>query len=314
MVLIIRWILACATAGAVHSAMEEICTAADSSTISLLQLKPKVERVSNRTHALEVASFLEQAKQEAWPHHRRIFDLARWATYDCQEKGKMLVGYANPTVLEVGAHDGEELHKFRDAAHVWTIEPSPDKEEMIRQHIADSRMTGSVDYFKMALSDKSGEMRMWIDGPNSQQNTVGKPPPWVSQRSFEINSVTVPVMTLDDFWNQKIGRQHITMLKMDVQGHEPHILEGARRLLAEDPPDIIHTEFSPNLMKQAGIGGARMLHILYDAGYICFDCQAFGPPAMEPSWRDIDVYEQHFGSFVFKGADHGQWTDLVCMI
>merc|ERR1719203_271808 len=242
------------------------------------------------------------------PHHYRIYDLARWSNYDCQQKGLMLRGYASPTVVEIGSHGGEELYEFAPyAKHIWTFEPSPDKKDIVSQKIKELSIDNITNFYPMAVSNVTGELLFWIDGPNSQQNTVGAPPPWVSQEQFEEKAVRVQVTTLDDFWHQMAQGAHITMLKVDTQGHEPLIIKGGSDLFSQDPPDLLHLEFSPKLSKQAGANGTEMLYTLYDYGYICFDCQAFGAPALDhPQWREISEYEQHFGNFSFNGAEHGQ--------
>mmetsp|Transcript_47380 Transcript_47380/g.74052 ORF Transcript_47380/g.74052 Transcript_47380/m.74052 type:complete len:103 (+) Transcript_47380:380-688(+) len=100
------------------------------------------------------------------------------------------------------------------------------------------------------------------------------------------------------------------MLKVDTQGHEPGVVMSGPKLFSEDPPDIVHAEFSPQLMKSAGFSGKVWLNWLYDYGYTCYDCAAFRPPPFEVS--DINEYELKFGEFLFKGANHGQWADMVC--
>lgn len=225
----------------------------------------------------------------------------------------MLTGYENPTLLEIGAHTGEELPDFKHAKHIWTFEPSPDKAPSINKVIKDNGLANKTDFYNMAMSNETGELKFWVNGTKSQQNTVGAPPPWVSQERFDKSAIKIPVITIDDFWRNYAKKAHITMVKADTQGHEPAIIQGAKELLSQDPPDLIHMEFAPNLYKQNGGNGTEMLYTLYDFGYICFDCQAFKPPAMEAQFRHISEYEKHFGNFRFKGANHGAWADLICM-
>ena len=121
------------------------------------------------------------------------------------------------------------------------------------------------------------------------------------------------VSTLDDFWEHTLKKAHVTMLTVDVQGHDPHVIMGGQKFLTEDPPDIIHTEFSPGLMKSASASPVEFLAFIYQFGYICFDCARFGPPEPIPRTRSILDYDTHFDRLNFKGANHGQWADLVCL-
>lgn len=246
-------------------------------------------------------------------HRPRISSFLRLANYDCQSKGSMLIGFANPTVLEIGAHDGEEWEQFQNkVAKLWAVEPSPDKKTRLVAKTASMKMSG-LQFFPVAISAESGELKFWVDGANSQQNTVGHPPPWVSQERFEKEAIRVPAKTLDEFWLSDLKGEHITMIKVDTQGHEPAVLMSGKTLFSSDPPDIIHMEFSPRLMERAHLDGKTLLEFVYDFGYLCFDCAAFGPPPLETN-RFINSYAAGFGSFDFNGADHGQWTDLVCLM
>merc|ERR1719313_288151 len=82
------------------------------------------------------------------------------------------------------------------------------------------------------------------------------------------------------------------MLKMHAMGHEALALQGAKQLLAQDPPDIIHMQFSPMLIQSSGQSGAAMLKELYEHGYKCFDCSAFRPPSVTPESRSVDDFEK----------------------
>lgn len=247
-------------------------------------------------------------------HRRIIWPFLRYANYDCQRKGEMLKAFRERTVLEVGAYLGEEWDDLlTDATHVWSLEPSPGKQAELQKRRDDPARRGKVDLFNMALSSSTGVLKFWVDGVDSQQDTVGRPPPWVSQAEFDAKAIEVNVSTLDDFWKGQMGRRHITMLKMDTQGHEAAIIAGGRELFSTDPPEIIHMEFSPNLAKAAGLDVVPMWEFLYAQGYLCSDCAAFGPPPLDPEKRDIRTYGTNFGHFTFKGVDHGQWADVICL-
>jgi hypothetical protein len=64
------------------------------------------------------------------------------------------------------------------------------------------------------------------------------------------------------------------VLKLDVQGHEPHALEGAKRTLSErGKVHSLSLEWWPTGIVSQGIpdGGIASLRSLYDLGAICFD-------------------------------------------
>lgn len=64
------------------------------------------------------------------------------------------------------------------------------------------------------------------------------------------------------------------VLKLDVQGHEPHALDGAKKTLAErGKVHALSLEWWPTGIVSQGIpdGGIAALRSLYDLGAICFD-------------------------------------------
>lgn len=77
----------------------------------------------------------------------------------------------------------------------------------------------------------------------------------------------VPLATLDWYWERQLKKEQIYMMKIDVEGFEPFVFEGAKKMMSEKPPMIIYMEYTPESMKNKGGDGPGMLKFFKDLGY-----------------------------------------------
>ena len=110
-------------------------------------------------------------------------------------------------------------------------------------------------------------------------------------------------------------KEHVHFLKIDTQGHEYQVLKGAEGLLkGKNPIDIIHMEFSPGLLRQQGTDPGELLEYITSFGYICFDCDVFHTPKFTTMKHGLKEYADNFHKWMYKGGEHGAWTDILCTI
>lgn len=248
--------------------------------------------------------------------HPTISPIMRLGGMHCEEKGVFVEQWGkSAVVVEVGAFIGEDVHYFKGAKKLYSFEPTPDKQSMIRQRITELGMDAMVELHMAAATDFTGTIELFIDSSNSkgsQQDTVGVPPPWLKDNDrSSLNSVKVPAYRLD---TPGLLKEHVHMLKIDTQGHELKVLKGAEGLLsAPRPIEVLHFEFSPALMRNAGDDPSELLRYVTSFGYMCFDCDMFTRVSSTSSLRGVEDYEKNFKAWNFKGANAGQWGDLVCL-
>ena len=84
-----------------------------------------------------------------------------------------------------------------------------------------------------------------------------------------LSSLQTRVVRLDDFWKDNINKQ-IGLLKIDVEGFESDVLEGASYLLKNNKIDAIIFEFSPKIHKLRGIELDAPIKILKKYNYSVF--------------------------------------------
>lgn len=131
----------------------------------------------------------------------------------------------------------------------------------------------------------------------------------------------VPVVRIDDvipswarFW----------IFKLDVQGHEPQALDGAKKLLSSGRVHSLMMEWWPTGMIGQGTpdGGVSALSALYDLGAHCFDLGTHKPNQI-PSLGVDRPSELHQWTNTFLSVPHhpppggdpiGAWDDLMCTL
>lgn len=248
---------------------------------------------------------------------RQIWNLL-FAPTTCQYKERYLNQlHGEAVVVEVGAYLGEEISRFKNQVkRLYSYEPSPIKHEAIVKAIAASNMTGVVTLRPVAASDRDGTaLFQMAKAEGTQQDSLGEIG-FMTKDNKTRKNVTVQTVRLDSEIKERVH-----LLKLDTQGHELKVLRGAEGIIRNYGVDIIHTEFSPNLIRGHGYRPQEYLEYLYSLGYTCMYCNdAFGLPASElPSdtrasegvWS-WDVFTDAFG-VLREIPGHGAWGDLLCI-
>jgi FkbM family methyltransferase len=128
--------------------------------------------------------------------------------------------------FDVGANIGMTaipLAVQRPDCRIVAFEPVPDNARCLRANIQANGIE-NVEVVEAAISDRHGTTGMTSSGPWSH----------VTDQS----PLRCRVIPLDDYADQPVD-----FMKIDAEGHEPHVLAGGRRLLATRRP-LIFVEFN----------------------------------------------------------------------
>lgn len=79
----------------------------------------------------------------------------------------------------------------------------------------------------------------------------------------------VQLCPLDEFLTANAVSGLVGFAKVDVEGDEYHVLQGARRLLARDAP-VLEVEINPEMLRQAGTCYGDIRNLLRSFGYEAF--------------------------------------------
>jgi len=219
-------------------------------------------------------------------------------------------------VLDIGAYDGKDAIAYARAGHqVLSFEPVPSKHPGIKANFKESGYEHRIQLHKLALSNFTGTVPFFINKPIRKKDSWVKGEFGSEQDSMFVpwkgaRTVDVPVDTLDNV----IGERTVLHAKIDAQGHDALVLEGAKRLLAKGKISSFSFEVAPKLTKDPG-SYVRIIHWLMHHNYQCFDCTSFRSIRAHQHTMRIEEYIVKLSEQVFKyrGADHGHQSEFVCI-
>lgn len=187
---------------------------------------------------------------------------------------------AGNIAVDVGANIGvysQFLSKcVGPSGAVHSFEPSPENFRRLQPALSSFP---NVRLNQLAVSDKTGESLLYVsDDLNVDHRAY--PAEGKTRKTLTIRSIR-----LDDYF--KPG-ERVDLIKMDIQGFELHALQGAERVLEDNPDVKLLLEFWPFGLKQAGVSPEAFVSFLQDRGFSIFLLVANGlkrceRPLMEPS-------------------------------
>src|SRR5262249_42109813 len=99
----------------------------------------------------------------------------------------------------------------------------------------------------------------------------------VLEKTDEGGDEVVPMSRLD-FVIRSHGLDGLDLIKVDVEGHEPEVLEGMGPFLAESKPTLLIEVLSDS-------AGEKLEALLGPLEYLYFDLDEIGPPRKRPHIR-----------------------------
>lgn len=146
------------------------------------------------------------------------------------------------TVFDVGANAGDyalEAYAFLgSAARIFCFEPSHATCEMLKKN---TRGIGSIEVCPLGFSDIEEELELFSDKQGSGLASLYDRRLNHQNIHFQ-NRETVRLSTIDRFCRENNIRS-ITLLKVDVEGHEYKVFEGAAEMIEANAIDLIQFEF-----------------------------------------------------------------------
>lgn len=167
-------------------------------------------------------------------------------------------------VVDIGANIGYysliAAKLVGSSGRVYAFEPVPSNYELLIESI---RVNGysHVTALQKAVSNKNGKIKLFLDKASPVH-------PSLSEYNVleEGGSVEVETITMDDFFENFVGENRVDFIKMDTQGAEGLIIEGAERILRNNNLKIV-MEFWPHGLSNLGTDPVKLLQKLQNHGF-----------------------------------------------
>lgn len=173
-----------------------------------------------------------------------------------------LAGKADGVMFDVGAHVGIFATLFcRTSTHdAICFEPVPASQKWIEHTAELNGLQSRIRVVAAAVGNVVGTTTLHLDATTgfAQAQKYESTPAWSR------DSIVVPTTTVDAARNEL--KKKIGLLKIDVEGFEAEVLDGATHTLRTDQP-VVAMEIHNDYLTERGVSLSGMLSSLEEHGY-----------------------------------------------
>lgn len=171
--------------------------------------------------------------------------------------------YRGGWFVDVGSSLGLYVVSLSDViraagGRIASIEPVPFNKTRQEVNVRLNGIDDLVEYADVALGAEAGRVFLVADPIRADNNAF----------IHSAGDIEVPVVTLDQLSHDRKWRP-IGAIKMDVEGYEPRVIDGARETIARDRPPIL-AEFNRERMAINGFTIDDSWNFLRQVGYRAF--------------------------------------------
>lgn len=171
---------------------------------------------------------------------------------------------ASDTFVDVGANSGSYtlLASGVVGAHTVAFEPLPETYARLVANVRLNQAQALVRCVNAAVGDAPGSLKF-----TTAQDTVNHV---VAGGESDVGAIQVPVHTLDE----QLASEPVTLMKIDVEGFETKVIEGAAQVLASPTLQAVIMELNGSGSRY-GFDEAALLKRMLDLGFSTFTYDPF---------------------------------------
>jgi FkbM family methyltransferase len=185
------------------------------------------------------------------------------------------------TFVDLGANVGFYTFLARSIigqkGRVFAFEPYPRNAELIRASIGENSFHNNVTLVQAAVSDKNGKASFYLSPDASSEHSLlelefryddAQKEKGLGKGQQEKRAITVDVVTVDDYFEKKIGDTKVDVIKMDIEGSEYRAFKGmSNKVLRDNDRMILMLEFWPNGFRKDNHDPYEFLETLAKSGF-----------------------------------------------
>ncbi|MGH8283466.1 MAG: FkbM family methyltransferase, partial [Gammaproteobacteria bacterium] len=167
--------------------------------------------------------------------------------------------FSATVAVDVGANVGNHTCYFsRYFKKVIAFEPNPVAHKILETNIFINAIN-NVDIFSAGLSDVNDEIKFRED----RDGNLGGSRFLRAADEPRGDEITLPVLSGDDFIRRYYATEQISLIKLDIEGHEIRALQGLRETLTKFNPVILFETHGT----EGEFGSIAILKFLSEQGY-----------------------------------------------
>lgn len=197
----------------------------------------------------------------------------------------------NMTIIEAGAHDGtdaEYIFKLNPSVTIHCFEPTASAFSELKKRLANKINSGKLFANNSGLSDEIGEAELFVYDELDQRNSL-----YLNQLhefdSSVLHKEKIKLTKLDDYVTEK-NISKIDFFKIDVEGHETKVIEGASDLIEKRLIKCIQFEYNNN-WEAAGFKLENFFNKLSKYGYNFYRLAVWGKIPVKNFNKKLENYK-----------------------
>jgi len=183
------------------------------------------------------------------------FEYAQLPDLSTSYLGNLLVpGSNSKIIIDIGANIGSFTirlaHILKEAGatyQILSVEPNP---EIYKQLVHNLSLNTSISDHVYCLERASGDSNISVEFDLSTSNSGNSKVIIRKEHMTNESSMIVPQITIDSLC-QDLKLQSIECIKIDVEGYEPFVIDGAMQSIARFNP-ILYIEITPKWFTERG--------------------------------------------------------------